>query len=542
MTSRAEIERIQKFERIEKIRKAQNSRDKQKIRSPRRRSAFLWLVPTQAAALFAALGAATGENLLRFSLLGGMLSTMLVPLLVSLEAGLLAMMIFEPFRGFLRRAQYILVPYSQTEPIHLLVPIATLCAFLIVLFRHKLEIIRLTPLAGWTTALAAICFVQIFNPLQGGLFIGFTGALFYLVPMAWFYFGQTVKEDFVPKLLRVIVVLGLITSLYGVYQLVFGYPFFEKYWIDNTDLYSSIAVAKIQRALATFNNSEEWGRYIQIGCTIALGLGMSRAEGGKRFLWFGAAGLLFLMIAFTGQRTSIFGVILSGAILFLTDARTFGGVAARLMLMCAPVVLLLALSKPMSDDAGSDLDENDKVGTMLTHTTKGTVNPTGEGSLEARMDTWTQVITRDIPSNPFGSGLGSTTLAASRERVDDVPIDNHFFSLALSAGVPAALLLFLILCRAALFCFRGWRRSEPGSKAENLWRIMLALTAAFILNNFFGTSFIIYSIAPIGWLLIGWISATDKRELEAADEIEEFYDGAQRTNGARLSYSTNRTR
>jgi hypothetical protein len=472
-----------------------------------------------------------------------MLSTMLVPLLVSLEAGLLAMMIFEPFRGFLRRAQYILVPYSQTEPIHLLVPIATFCAFLIVLFRHKLEIIRLTPLAGWTTALAAICFVQIFNPLQGGFFIGFTGALFYLVPMAWFYFGQTVKEDFVPKLLRVIVVLGLITSLYGVYQLVFGYPFFEKYWIDNTDLYSSIAVAKIQRALATFNNSEEWGRYIQIGCTIALGLGMSRAEGRKRFLWFGAAGLLFLMIAFTGQRTSIFGVILSSAILFLTGARTFGSVAARLLLMCAPVVLLLALSKPLSDDAGSDLDENDKVGTMLTHTTKGTVNPTGEGSLEARMETWTQVITRDLPSNPLGRGLGSTTLAASRERIDDdVPIDNHFFSLALSAGVPAALLLFLILCLAAVFCFRGWRRSEPGTKEENLWRIMLALTAAFILNNFFGTSFIIYSIAPIGWLLIGWISATYKRELEAAGENEEFDDDSERTNGARISCSTNWTK
>jgi uncharacterized membrane protein len=205
--------------------------------------------------------------------------------------------------------------------------------------------------------------------------------------------------------------------------------------------------------------------------------------------------------------------------------------------------LLLALSKPLSDDAGSDLDENDKVGTMLTHTTKGTVNPTGEGSLEARMETWTQVITRDLPSNPLGRGLGSTTLAASRERIDDdVPIDNHFFSLALSAGVPAALLLFLILCLAAVFCFRGWRRSEPGTKEENLWRIMLALTAAFILNNFFGTSFIIYSIAPIGWLLIGWISATYKRELEAAGENEEFDDDSERTNGARISCSTNWTK
>jgi len=221
-----------------------------------------------------------------------------------------------------------------------------------------------------------------------------------------------------------------------------------------------------------------------------------------------------LMIAFTGQRTSIFGVLLSGAILFLTGARSLPNAVARLMLMCAPVVLILALSKPMSDDAGYEIDESDRIGTMLTHTTKGTVNPTGEGSLGARFDTWTNVITRDLPSNPVGKGLGSTTLAASSERIDDVPIDNHFLSLAISAGVPAALLLIFILVRATVFCFRGWRRSESGTSEENLWRIMLALMAAFILNNFFGTSFTIYSIAPIGWLLVGWISANYSRESE----------------------------
>ena len=59
----------------------------------------------------------------------------------------------------------------------------------------------------------------------------FSGALFYLVPMAWFYFGQTVREDFMPKIMRLIVILGVIASLHGVYQLVFGYPYFEKYCV-----------------------------------------------------------------------------------------------------------------------------------------------------------------------------------------------------------------------------------------------------------------------------------------------------------------------
>jgi hypothetical protein len=134
--------------------------------------------------------------------------------------------------------------------------------------------------------------------------------------------------------------------------------------------------------------------------------------------------------------------------------------------------------------------------------------------------------------------LGSTTLAASREKVDDIPIDNHFLSLALSAGVPAALLLILILVRATVFCFRGWRRSEPGTHEENLWRIMLSLMAAFILNNCFGTTFTIYSIAPLGWLLIGWISANYVKPSKAAERPAVIDRNAKWQNVKGVSYQT----
>lgn len=496
-----------------------------------RRSPLLWLIPTQIAAVTGAISVATGGVLLRTAMLGAVLWAMLVPLLLSLEAGLTAVLIFEPFHGLLRRAQYVFVPYSQNEPIHLLAPIVTLCAFLMILFRHKLETIRLTPLASLTTVLALICFMQIFNPLQGGLFVGFSGALFYLVPMAWFYFGQTVRADFVPKILRLIVLLALITSLYGVYQLVFGYPYFELYWIENTDLYTSIAVYNVQRALATFNNAEEWGRYIQIGCIIALGLGMSRAEEKKRMLWFLCAGSLFVMLAFTGQRTSIFGLILAAAILFLTGAKSVQNALARLMMLIVPVLLVAALSKPISDDDGYSLDDGDRVGAMLTHTTKGTIDPTGEGSLYARFDTWTRLITVDIPASPVGIGLGAATVSASRESTGSgVAIDNHFLSLAWSVGVPGALILLWIMMRACLFCWRGWRFSEIDSREANTWRIMLALMANLILTNFFGTSFTIYSIAPLGWLFIGWISARHA-ELETAEPTYSSLEVIDKTTG-----------
>src|SRR5207248_6389813 len=94
----------------------------------------------------------------------------------------------------------------------------------------------------------------------------------------WFFFGQYVTADFINKVLRLLVLLALLTSLYGVYQLVFGYPAFEQYWISNTEFYTSIAVGNVERAIATFSSAEEWGRYTEFAAIAAFGF----AANGKR--------------------------------------------------------------------------------------------------------------------------------------------------------------------------------------------------------------------------------------------------------------------
>lgn len=41
-----------------------------------------------------------------------------------------------------------------------------------------------------------------------------------------------------------------------------------------------------------------------------------------------------------------------------------------------------------------------------------------------------------------------------------------------------------------------------------------------ILNNFFGNTFTLYSVAPIGWLLIGWIGAEQLRKVAAVEPAQ----------------------
>lgn len=487
-----------------------------------RRSPLLWVLPVTAASVFTVWAITSGGQALRTWLLGALLWLMALPLLVSLEAGLLAMMIFEPLRGLLRRAQYLFVDYAATDPIHVLSPLVTLLAVALVLKTHGLGILRKSPLAGAISLLGLIYLVQIFNPLQGGLFIGLSGALFMLVPLTWFYFGQEVKLNFMTAALRLVVFVGLIASLYGIYQLTFGYPAFEQYWLDNTEFYNSIAVGKVQRAVATFSSAEEWGRYIEIGALIAFGFAAAATRLLRRMGWLLAGASLAAVLLLTGQRTAIFGFVLGFAVLLLLGAQTLRGVATRAVILLLPVLLVAFLAKAPSEDEMWSKGENEKVGTLVSHTTRGTLNPAGEESMQARLETWTYLATNVLPARPLGAGLGAGTLSEMKfnQSSDMPPIDSFIIVLAIACGIPAALLFLWILARAMWMSLRAARRATVGTPEAAVARIVAALLPAIILNTFFGLTFTLYSAAPIAWLLIGWISAEELRARASAAEME----------------------
>ncbi|MDH3528662.1 MAG: O-antigen ligase family protein [Acidobacteriota bacterium] len=469
-------------------------------------------IATQMAAVAGAWAIVSGGGNLRMLALGTTAAVLLLPFLFSLEAGLLAVVTFEPFRGILRRAQYLIVPYSEYEPIHLITPAISLVALLSLIFRHKLGMLWSTPLARPVFMLGAICFAQIFNPMQGSVFVGLTGAMFFLVPMVWFYFGQSVTFEFFGRLFKFVVVLALVSSLYGVYQIYVGYPEFELYWLTQTDNYSSVNVYDVNRALATFSNAEEWGRYVQIGCICAFGFGIIAKPGIGRVSWFGGGIALIGMLTLSGQRSSIFGLFLGLSVLFLTGSRTIGNALMRLGLLSLPLIIIFGFVNALSPDEIYDIDDNRRAEKILSHTARGTLDPASEGSLSARLETWNQVVTAILPANPVGYGLGSSTLGANRDgkRKTERAIDNHFLSLAIAAGVPAALLLMWILFRASVIGTRQWIAADPAGLRAGYYRIALALLSTFFLNNFFGTTFVIYSVAPLCWFVLGWLGRDEQ--------------------------------
>jgi hypothetical protein len=487
-----------------------------------RRPFSLWIIPVQALAAFTVTAIAFGGQFLRGWLLAALASFLAMPLLVSLEAGLIAMMLFEPLRGIIRRGQYLFIEYSSQDPIHVITPIVTIVALVSVLRTQRLTILRASPLAGWVSILATIYILEILNPLQGGPVVGLSGAMFTLIPMLWFYFGQSVKTEFITNALRLMIVIGLVTSLYGVYQLLFGYPAFEQYWISNTEFYNSIAVGHVERALATFSSAEEWGRYTELGAIAAFGFAAGNKVLKKRITWVAAGVVLTGFVALTGQRAAVFGLVLGLLALFALGARSLPNALVRVAVILLPFVLATALIKAPEAEEMFSNDETQTFSTVLSHTQRGVLKPAGEESFQERVKNWTFLLTEVIPYRPFGAGIGAGSLSEWRfnQSFDDLPpIDSSILQHGITCGFLGMFLFVWILSRAIWLSLRGARQQDEDDQTRTTKRIIAAIMLALVLNSVFGLTFTLYSVAPLAWLFIGWISAeTLKARNETARE------------------------
>lgn len=484
-----------------------------------RKLAILWIAPLQAASLFTVWAIGSGGETLRMWLLAALVWLMSLPLLAGLQGTLIVMLLFEPLRGLLRRAQYLFVNYSTEDPIHLVTPIVTLIALMVLVRKGRLNQFWSTPLAGWATLLAIIFVVEIFNPLQGGLFVGLSGAMFVLVPLVWFYFGQAVNEKFLQTAFKLVIALGIIGSAYGVYQLMFGYPGFEQYWIDNTDMYQSIAVGHVKRALGTFSSAEEWGRYTEIGALMALGFFSGAKQLRARIGWLFCAAALLGGVLLSGQRTAVFGFLVGVVALLMFSARSWKAGFARVLLLLIPMVLLFVFAQAPTDDEVWSKAEDERVSAVLTHTRRGTLKPTEEDSLQVRFQNWGDLVTSVIPYRPLGAGIGAGSLSDVRTNRDSdlPPIDNFILVLAITCGIPGALVFTWILVRASWLAARLARSAEPGATTATIRRVSAAVLPALFLNSIFGLTFSIYSVAPVAWLITGWVSAEALRAREVSE-------------------------
>ena len=419
----------------------------------------------------------------------------------SVHKGIIGILLFLAFMAFLRRAVYSVSPYAKYDPIHLVAPVLVLFLFGgIVLFdRERLsQAIKGNNLAKYIVALLGLFVLQVFNPLQGSLLVGFGGILYYVIPAVWFFLALYYADNqLLHKLLTTIVAIAVVTGAYGLWQMSVGFLPFERYWIEHGG-FASLHVGRFIRAFSTFSSPEEYSRYLQVGGVIAFGYFLKR----KNLAWF----LLFVFISIStvmaGVRSSVFGLA-SSVLVFLViwRIRDLRRAFVRLILLASAFVAIMSFLSP--PPSGSIYQSQSVFYTMAGHTARGFFDPLAERTFHFRLKLWQRLLTDIVPRNPFGYGLGSTSIAAQKFGSLEIGTEGYIFALFVNSGVIGGL-LFLIISLAVLK--KGIYLCAESEGGEILVHLVLAIIVGLFLNNVFGSSFALYSVAPIGWFLIGYLA------------------------------------
>lgn len=435
-----------------------------------------------------------------------LLVTFVITTLSKPAAGLTLVSAALPFLGVFRRILFQQSPV-QNDPLLLIIPIYSLFMLSVVMWTRREElsvIVRHSLTARLMIGFFAVMTLQILNPLQGGLVVGVAGALFYLIPLCWYFIGRIYLTDLLlRRILTIFIVSSVVAALYGLMQTFVGFPDYDSNWIKAAGTsYQSLNVLGSIRALGPTTSAAEYSTLLACGLICLLSLALFRWQ----LLALIPAGLLGVAIILESSRGVVVLVIATFIVLLALRQRS-----KRLaMTVLAIVVIGGGFAYQKFSETSSITPISLSTGTaaatsgFLAHQINGLAHPfdqqysTGGGHLQQILTGLGQSL-----KQPFGYGLGATTLSASKFGGTSQSAENDVVDVFLSGGVIGGVLYVLILYRTLVaggtLAFRYKRMTDV------LPFVAVAVSFGQTLNGGY------YSLMPFLWLYIAWIDirATD---------------------------------
>ena len=352
--------------------------------------------------------------------------------------------------------------------------------------------------------LAALMTAQIFNPAQGGLVVGLGGALFYLVPLLWFWIGRVYADRETVELVlrRVIVPLGVAAAVLGLWQSLRGLLPFEAAWMEATNAdaanYNAVLISQdVVRAFGFFSSSAEYARFLLLASTITVALWL-----GDRSRWIWVLPLLLAAMFLVSSRGPVVLFVLTTVVLWAVRARARGAWLPRLLVAGAAGFSLLA--------AGllglKAVHLSDRVEVLVSHQVEGLLNPadTEKSTAVGHLALTAQGVLEGFAA-PAGRGLGATTLAASKFGTGVYSAEMDFANVFYSLGFLGGFLYLTVIVLAMGRALSLWKRRRTSLELAMLAALTCTLTAWMIGGE--------YSITAIVWFVIG---AVDRSYSELA--------------------------
>lgn len=414
---------------------------------------------------------------------------------------IIALFILTPFIGLLRRIMYIFSPYMRIDFLNILSDIFVLIFFIFIILVKRKEIfknIKESKIVGLFTLLFFLMILQIFNPAQGSIMVGLGGAKFWLIPMLWFYFALFIDtKNKVTNILNLILIIGVLCSIYGIKQGLFGFADFEWKWVYakmNIEKFSSIAIHSFIRPISTFASPQEYGNYILIAFLISSGFFLKRI---RLSLYFFATIIIFYAAITEGIRGIIimifFGLLFQ--ILFYVKDKKLGILITFFFIL---FYLLLVLN--ISINSFYHILPVD-ISRVYYHVIKGTFDPfSKESTVWERLGEFVY-LPKLIMRFPFGMGLGTTTLAAWKFGGKLLGFEIPFFSFITSSSIIGGIMYLTIIILSVKNCYINYKGTlNP----------VYVIISSIIITYFIVGGLNLYSTTPIYWFLIGLSSKTFK--------------------------------
>jgi hypothetical protein len=319
--------------------------------------------------------------------------------------------------------------------------------------------------------------------------VGFAGALFYLVPLLWFWIARAYATRELIELLsfRVLVGVGLLATVWGLYQTYFGLLPFEQAWVEHGG-YAALYIAdEVIRAIGFFNSSAEYQRFLLVTATTLLAAWLARRS--KVAL---ALPLVLIALFLAAARGPV--VMFTGAaiVLWAITARSTLAWSGRFVIGAVALFGILVGSLMFLDTMAF----GERVDPLVDRQVEGLLDPgnedtsTAKGHLQMIADGLVAGVTK-----PAGQGLGITTIAAAKFGDGTLNAEVDFANVMLALGIIGGVLYLAVIVTVLRTAIAWW-------KAE---RAAIALVTVGVVFVTFGGWLIgaEYAMAALVWFFIG---------------------------------------
>ena len=356
-------------------------------------------------------------------------------------------------------------------------------------------------------ALLIVMALEMFNPQQGGLVVGVTGALFYIVPVLWFFVGRQLASPVtIERLLyRCIFPLAVFAAVMGICQTFIGFLPYQQSWINIVSKsYASLHVGASIRAFGFSVSSAEYATLLTLAAT-----GIAAGYFGRRRLWLAAFPLLVVAIVLASSRGLVIKLIFALAIVWTLrkggKLNTVGLLRLGIIMVVGLVGLFVVASR-LSSGSKPIYEKGAAAQNALEHQTNGFAHPLDQRSSTAGVHA--KLIGNGLLQGiiaPLGHGLGATTVAAKRFGGDastgssEIDFSDMFISLGLIGG-----LIYLFIIYKTLRYVLRYVNDVPKAVSLPMLAILATTLSAWLIGGQYSTSSMIF-------FLIGALVYEDNR-------------------------------